>query len=111
MTEFFTLAWLGTAAGIVAAVALLTQVTKFFIKAAIDPKIYCLIWSFVFSLAVALWVTPAATAADWFSAVINMFLIASAASGTFEYAIKPLQRAVLAKTQDSDNIGDTEAKV
>jgi hypothetical protein len=100
MSDFFTLGWLATAAGAVAAISLMVQATKFLIPYAIDPKIYCLLWSLLFSVARALWIAPAVTAQDWFCAFVNTVLLAVAATGTFEYAIKPLERKLLAGRQE-----------
>jgi hypothetical protein len=108
MTEFFTLSWLGTAAGIVAAVAIMVEVCKYLLPALIpamkriDPRWYCVFWSIAFNIAFVLWIQPATGAADYFCAVINSLLVAVAATGTFEYVIKPIERKV---STDNENQG------
>jgi hypothetical protein len=107
MTEFFTLEWLGTAAGMVAFVALMVEVCKFLVPVAVNPKWYCIGWSVVAMAANALWINPVADWPGLFAAVINALLVAVAATGTFEYAIKPIERKVLiakeAKQQDTES--------
>lgn len=95
LTEFFTLGWLGSMAGVVAFVALMVEVFKFLIPIYVNPKWYCLGWAVIAMLARALWLAPAIGAEAWFATFINMLLVAVAATGTFEYAIKPFEIKIL----------------
>jgi hypothetical protein len=107
VTEFFTLDWLGTAAGMVAFVALMVEVCKFLVPVEVSPKWYCIGWSIVAMTANALWINPVVDGAGIFAAVVNTLLVAVAATGTFEYAIKPIERKILiareAKQQDGES--------
>lgn len=107
MTEFFTLDWLLTVPLTVAAVALMVQVCKFLIPVFINPKLLCLIWAVIFSVVRVLWIVPATTPAAWFEMFINVLLIAVAATGTFEFAIKPLERKALEAREAAQQAGTT----
>jgi hypothetical protein len=92
MEQFFTLEWLGTAAGMVAFVALMVEVCKFMIPVYVNPKWYCIGWALAAMAANVFWLNPVTAPGEWFSAAINVLLVAVAATGTFEYAIKPVKR-------------------
>ncbi len=107
VNEFFTLGWLGSISGVVAAVSIMVQITKYMLPLNLNPKYYCLIWSAVFTMARLLWVVPPSSPADWFAGLINLFLIAVAATGTYEYAIKPLQGSLLKVPGTNTNSGSS----
>lgn len=106
-SEFFDLASLGTLAGVVAAVSLMVQICKYLLPFNLNPKIYCLVWSAIFTAARLLWVIPPTSPADYFAAFVNLLIIAVAATGTFEFAIKPLQGTRLKVPGTNTNSGSS----
>jgi hypothetical protein len=107
-TELFDLASLGTLAGVVAAVSLMVQICKYLLPFNLNPKIYCLVWSAIFTAARLLWVIPPTSPADYFAAGVNLLIIAVAATGTFEFAIKPLQGNLLKMPGANTNPGSSD---
>lgn len=109
MSDFVSLEWFGSAVGMVAFVATMVEVCKFFVPVNINPKWYCLGWSFVAMTVNALWINPAATPAEWFAAMVNALLVAAAATGSFEFAIKPIEQKIILSreaAQQQENTSD-----
>lgn len=114
MTEFFTLDWLGTAAGMVAFVALMTEVCKFLVRRPVDPKWYCIGWAAAAMLVSSLWLNPVTDGPGVFTAFINLLLVATAATGTFEFAIKPAEKKIAQvreQKQQADKTSDESADI
>jgi len=82
LNEFISMEFLGTFSGVVAMVTLLTQVVKRFVTT-VDPKWIALILAGMVS-AVKQLGTGDFSAIGWMLAILNAFVIAGAAIGTFE---------------------------
>jgi len=82
LNDFITMEFLGTFSGVVIVVMLLTQLIKGFLTA-VDPKWIALTLAAVVSVVKQL-ETGDFSAAGWILAVLNTFIIAGAAIGTFE---------------------------
>ena len=85
----------------------MVQVTKYLLPFNLTPKFYCLIWSAIFTMARLLWVAPPLSPADWFAGLVNLLLIAVAATGSYEFAIKPLQGTLLKVPGTNTNSGSS----
>lgn len=106
MTEFINLDWLATFASTVALVTLMVELCKFLIPVNVNPKWYCIGWAALAMLARALWLVPAVTPGDWIMALLNILVVAAAATGTFELSgVKTLERKALEAREAAQNAG------
>ena len=82
LNDFITMDFLGTFSGVVVLVTLLTQLIKGFVTA-VDPKWISLVLAGTVSVIKQL-ETGDFSVGGWILAVLNAFVIAGAAIGTFE---------------------------
>lgn len=92
MNEFLTLDIFGTFAGMIIFITVLTQALKYFIPLEINPKIYAIVLSAVANVANLVFINHTYTAESIFLMIVNIFIVAFAASGGYEYAVKPIER-------------------
>lgn len=102
LTQLFTIDMLGTMAGMTAFVALMTQITKYFVKGTVvekfDTKWYGLVWSIVANIAALIFLTQDYTASSIFTCFVNTLLVAVAAFGAFD-VIKTVDTNVKSKSE------------
>lgn len=102
LTQLFTIDMLGTMAGMVAFVTLMTQITKYFVKDTavekFDTKWYGLVWSLVANVAALVFLTQDYTAQGIFTCFINVLMVTVAAFGAFD-VIKTVDGNVKAKKE------------
>lgn len=102
LSQLFTIDMLSTMAGMTAFVALMTQITKYFVKDTaiekFDTKWYGLVWSVVANIAALIFLTQEYTASSIFTCIVNILLVAVAAFGTFD-VIKTVDTNVKSKNE------------
>ena len=89
LNQFFTIDMIGTMAGMTAFVMLLTQITKWIVSGTVVEKLntkwYALFWSLIGNGAILVF-SQDMNAQSIFSAIINVLLVAAAATGVFDGA-------------------------
>lgn len=99
--EFVTLAYLGSLAGCVAVVTILTQLLKSYAPK-IGAKYYALIGSVIVVVLRQVFVLDDLTAAGWAEAFVNLLICIAASSGANSYIIKPAQATLAANKAAKD---------
>lgn len=88
LTQAFTIEMLGTMAGMVTFVILMTQITKWFVRGtkveSFDTRWYSLVWALVANVAALVFTTQDYSPLGIFTCFINILLVTVAASGTFD---------------------------
>lgn len=95
MNEFFTWEFLATFGGMLAFVALVTEVAKFYIK--VDPKWIALCATILGQIAVQFVFLKDFSVEGIVLAIFNMFAVLSSSVGLFEIVVKPVERKLNSK--------------
>lgn len=94
MSDFLTMEVFGTFAGMILFITALTQAIKYFVPWNINPKVYAIVLSVVANVANLVFITKTFTPEAIFLMILNIFIVAFAASGGYDYVVKPIQNKI-----------------